>query len=195
MSRLWHLGRSAVVLAVSLTLVQACADNVGIFSSKPTQSEVLELAKSYDFVNPTGPIPAANPLPDGTGVPANQAPTSLTIERAVPKVSPAPEGKVILARVHSDKAYQHLGIEEGDNYIWVDRHLPKLLKHWWRTYMVPAKAGSDAKRLKRSDDEYSHGDPTEPRLVMMIVRGIESFGACLDDPNCGSGHCGFGDVE
>jgi hypothetical protein len=196
MRRSRRFARGALVTVALSLWVGGCGGGLGVFASKPDTAEVLALAARYRFVNPRPPVPSIVPLPGGTGVPSADAPTDFTIERAVPITSPAPEGKVILARVHSNKAYAHMGVADGYNYVWRDQRLPRPFKHWWKTYMVPEK-GADPKRLKRGKEEYSHGDSTEPRLVVMSDRGtgLTAFGACLDDPNCGSGHCGYGEVD
>ena len=192
----WIQRRMVVALGMALML-PACtkggddARTAQAPPKKPDPAEVMELAKSYDFVNPQGPVAPSTALPD-PGVPEADAPT-MTIARAVPKVSPAPAGKVIMALVHSDKAYKQLGIEAGDNYIWRDSTDSDNKK--WETYMVPASAGSDPKKMKRAADKFSDGDHTEPRLVRSMTKALLAFGACLEDPACGSGHCGYGDVD
>lgn len=158
---------------------------------KPDPQAVMDLAKSYDFVNPSAPVDANTALP-GQPVPDTDAP-NMTIARAVAKMSPAPVGFVILAVVTSDKAYKPLGIEPGLNYIWRDETDADAKK--WETYMVPANVKSDPKKMKRENTKYSEGEHTEPRLVRTLTRAQFSFGACLEDPACGSGHCGYGDTE
>jgi hypothetical protein len=189
MPRSW---RMLLGLAAALSL-QACNDGEEVeAATKPVPAEVKALAGRYTFVNPSGPVAPMNPLPSGTGVPTTEAPSAITIARAVPTVAPAPSGKVILALVHSDRSYKHLGIAEGDNYVWRDESDPKPKK--WVTFMVPAGAGSDPKQLKRGKKKYSDGEHSEPRLVRAVTRLGVAFGACLDDPACGSGHCGYGNV-
>jgi hypothetical protein len=158
---------------------------------KPDPVAVIALANSYSFVNPSGPVNAITPLPPGDGVDEKDVPT-MTIARAVPKVAPAPAGYVILALVNSDKPYKRLGVETGDNYVWRDETDADSKN--WDTYMVPASPTSDPKKLKRESKKYSDGEHTEPRLVRSVTRAEFSFGACLEDPACGSGHCGYGDV-
>jgi hypothetical protein len=193
MARSWQVRRGALVAAgMTLALLACNGDEAADTQTKPDPAEVAGLAKSYTFVNPRGPVPPVNPLPSGTGVPDNEAPTAITIARAVPTVTPAPSGKVILALVHSDRPYKHLGIAAGDNYVWRDESNSKPKK--WVTYMVPAGANSNPKQLKRGKKKYSDGEHSEPRLVRTETRGRLAFGACLDDPACGSGHCGYGDV-
>jgi hypothetical protein len=199
MSRSWRTSRSTLLAASVLLSMQACdrtpkgADTAQARAKKPDPAAVAALAKSYDFVDPAAPVDAVTPLPDGTAVPEGAAPTVLTIARAVPTASPAPSGEVILALVNSNKAYPPLGIEVGDNWIW--RNQADADPKKWDTYMVPAAAGSDPKKLKRDNKEYSNGSHEQPRLVRSINKAVLSFGACLDDPACGSGHCGYGDLD
>lgn len=192
MSRSW-LVRTTFVVGASLSALQACTKSAEITRKKPDPADVFALAKSYQFVDPQGPIDPVNPLPPGTGVKDSDAPTKITIARAVPTATPAPTGKVILALVNSDKEYKPLGIEEGDNYIYRDETDPDSTK--WETYMVPVKAGSNPKHMKRDKERYSEGDHTQPRLVRVLTKSLVAFGACLDDPACQSGHCGYGDVD
>ncbi|NUO38942.1 MAG: hypothetical protein HOQ19_03520 [Gemmatimonadaceae bacterium] len=206
MARVWWLHHTALLAAAAFSL-QACNQSGNQNGSpatekppgdkKPTQAEVLELAKSYSFPNPTPPVaPIANlPNPD---MPEADAPTKITIARAVPITSPGPSGRVLMALVYSNKSVKRLGIEEGNNYIFRDSTSrdPKTFE----TYMVPADPGSsgDAKRLKRASEKFSDGDHTEPRLVKsaakVMTRSMLAFGACLEDPGCTSGHCGYGDL-
>jgi hypothetical protein len=177
-----------------LLSLQACTGNqADLGRKKPDPTQVAELVTHYDFVDPTGPVAATIPLPDGTQLPDAAAPVAFTIARAVPKSSPAPSGKVILALIKSDKPYPHLGIAAGDNYVWRDATNPDPSK--WETYMVQLAPAANFKKLKRGSTHYSTGDPTQPRLVKAVSRGFVAFGVCLDDPMCGSGHCGYGDVE
>lgn len=189
------MSRSSPMLAAGLAvmLLQALGGGTAEAQTKPVQSEVLALAKSYSFVHPLGPVETAYPLPKGTGVVSADAPKKITIARAVPSVTPAPSGKVIIALISSDKPYPFLGIAAGNNYVWRDESSSSSKK--WVTYMVPELAGADPKRLKRTGKKYSDGEHTEPRLVHELKRrGLDAFGACLDDPMCGSGHCGYGNV-
>jgi hypothetical protein len=165
---------------------------------KPSQAEVLKLAASYTFPNPRAPVAPIADLPN-PDLPDTDAPTKLTIARAVPITPPGPVDRVLMAVVYSDKPYKRLGIEVGNNYIFRDssEHDPKKFE----TYMVPADPGSsgDAKKLKRASEKFSDGDHTEPRLVRTVTKlmtgSMLAFGACLEDPGCGSGHCGYGDLE
>ena len=199
----WRLLPSTVLAAVALSLL-ACTEknNPGIKTvagdKKPTQAEVIELAKSYTFPNPTAPVAPIADLPN-PDLPDTDAPTKITIARAVPNTPPGPSGRVLMALVYSDKPYKRLGIEAGNNYIFRDSTEKDPKK--FETYMVPADAGSsgDAKKLKRAPEKFSDGDHTEPRLVKttakVMTRSLLAFGACLEDPGCGSGHCGYGDLD
>jgi hypothetical protein len=204
MSHSWTIRRGTTVaggVALSLLACTQNADSGGKTVArdlKPTQAEVIELAKSYDFPNAKEPVAPIADLPD-PDLPEADAPTKLTIARAVPKTPPGPVGRVLMALVYSDKPYKRLGIEEGNNYVFRDSTGKDPKK--FETYMVPAdpKSSGDAKKLKRDSDKYSEGDHTEPRLVKTAAKRMTgtmlAFGACLEDPGCTSGHCGYGGLE
>jgi hypothetical protein len=192
----WQVQRGIVIAAGGLLSLSACTASRGGFDPtllfpKPDSAEVAALAQNYRFVNPIAPIPSLVPLPPGTAVPDADEPT-ITIARAVPIRPPGPSGKVILALVRSDKPYQHLGIAVGDNYVWRDATDADPKR--WRTFMVPVSFSSNAKKLKRDTTAYSSGDHTQPRLVRRVTNSV-SLGVCLDDPACGTGHCGYGDID
>ncbi|HET9013175.1 MAG TPA: hypothetical protein VFN38_15220 [Gemmatimonadaceae bacterium] len=182
----------AIVLATSCSGSGKMPETALMRPKKPTQAEVIALARSYTFVGPTIPVTALAPIPNA-GVKDVDAPSAITIARAVATVSPAPWPEKLLALIHSDKEYKPLGIEAGDNYIWrnEDGSDPKQ----WETYIVPAAAGANVRKFKRSGAEYSSGDHTQPRLVVQVTRSVVTFGACLEDPACGTGHCGYGEVQ
>jgi hypothetical protein len=202
MARSWRLHHVVLQVGAALSLL-ACTQKgnpdakIAARDKKPTQAEVIELAKSYTFPNPRPPVSPIADLPN-PDLPDGQAPTTFTIARAVPVTPPGPVGRVLMALVYSDKPYKRLGIEVGNNYIFRDSTEKDPKK--FETYMVPADPGSsgDAKRLKRASEKFSDGDHTEPRLVKtatkVMTRSLLAFGACLEDPGCASGHCGYGDL-
>jgi hypothetical protein len=189
--------QTRIVAAATATVLSltACDTIRGLFGTplfRPDSAEVATLVRSYHFVDTLAPVASIVPLPGNTSVPDLEAPTDITIARAVPNTPPGPSGKVIMALVHSNRAYKHLGIAVGDNYVWRDSTSGDKKK--WLTFMVPATVSSDAKKLKRDTVEYSMGDHKQPRLVRAVTRSV-SFGVCLEDPACGTGHCGYGDVD
>jgi hypothetical protein len=184
---------AGVLLSLPACTKRRTVADTTLLLAKPDSAEVAALATLYHFETGTPPIQSLVPLPTGTSVPDADAPTDFTIARAVPNTPPGPTGKVIMALVHSDKPYRHLGIAVGNNYVWRDATDPDATK--WRTFMVPVTLSSDAKKLKRDTREYSMGDHTQPRLVRAVTSSL-SFGVCLDDPACSTtGHCGYGDVD
>lgn len=197
MARSRQVRQAMLVAAAALLSLSACTKSRGVADTtlivaKPDSAEVAALAALYRFESPTPPMQSSVPLPAGTSVPDADAPTDFTIARAVPITPPGPAGKVILARVHSDKPYKHLGVAVGDNYVFRDATNADPVK--WATFMVPVTLSSEAKKLKRDTSEYSKGDHTQPRLVRAVTNSV-SFGVCLDDPACSTGHCGYGGVD
>jgi hypothetical protein len=203
MARSWRFHHAALLAAAALSLL-ACTKSgnpdakSAARDKKPTQAEVIELAKSYTFPNPREPVAPIADLPN-PDLPESEVPTTFTIARAVPVTPPGPVGRVLMALVYSNKPYKRLGIETGNNYIFRDSTERDAKK--FETYMVPADPGSsgDAKKLKRASEKFSDGDHTEPRLVKSATKvmtgALFAFGACLEDPGCGSGHCGYGDLD
>lgn len=84
-----------------------------------------------------------------------------------------------------------MGLQAGDNYIWRSSR-DTAAAGSWVTRIVSGDSASTSYILRRdpSRTEYTHGDPFEPRLVRFILRS-EALGACLDDPSCATGHCGY----
>jgi hypothetical protein len=168
-------------------------------SSRPDKTAILASAKAdYEYEDPArGPVPATDPtaIPN-PGVPQTDAP-NLTIRKARRKNIVVMPKEEVLALVYSDKRYSPLGIIADTNYIWRDRSDADSTK--WKVYMVPDDATNDLKKLKRDKDkkEYSRDrDPTKPRLVTGgKKRAAFVVGVCLEDPACGTGHCGYGDVD
>ncbi len=144
----------------------------------------------YDFGPERQPISGDDPGFPGPVVPDGQIPR-MTIATATLKPNvPVPKDRII-ARIRSERAYPPLGISAGDNYIWRNSRDVSRAKDW-----VTLVAGGNSAALRhvlRRDGRhraYSHGDPAEPRLVLLHVHSV-ALGACLDDPMCSTGHCGY----
>jgi hypothetical protein len=172
----------------------------------PDKDAILTSARNdYDYETPErSPDDADNPndITNG-GVPAGQAPT-MKISKATRKSPVSSPTEEVLARIVSDKPYAPLGIIAGTNYLWRDRNDPDHGK--WKVYMIADDATTKPNKLKRSNAEYVKSDDsgphphTQPRIARATKRKnarVDSFafGVCLEDPVCGTGHCGYGDLE
>ena len=99
----------------------------------------------------------------------------------------------IIARIRSEGAYPRAGIDSGYNYVarstW---RRDSTAAATWTTIIVSHDITRKPYLLTRDtrNQEYTHGDPLEPRLVRVQVHSV-GFGACFDDPMCSSGHCGY----
>jgi hypothetical protein len=158
---------------------------------------ILQSAQSSAYTyeaSPRPPVAAKNP-DDIThnGVAQGLAPTRFTIAKAMRSTTPTPLTEEVLAVIDSDRAYPELGILPALNYVWRYRADTDPTK--WEVWLIPERAPRNAKQLTRSAERFTDGDHTEPRLVRAektraAVVAI-AFGACLEDPACQSGHCGY----
>jgi hypothetical protein len=156
---------------------------------------IVDAAKSAEYTYEAVPrVPVTASVPDSikhNGVAQGNAPT-MVIAKATRKSTPTPLTELVLARVNSDKAYPELGILPHDNYIWRYRADPDSTK--WEVWMIPEQAPRAAKRLTRTV-ELSGGHYTLPRIVRAEKTNVAvlsiAFGACVEDPACPSGHCGY----
>jgi hypothetical protein len=150
-------------------------------------------AYTYE-ISPRTPVLAKNP-DDIThnGVAQGLVPTTFTIAKATRSTTPTPLTEEVLAVIESDRAYAELGILPDKNYVWRYRADPDSTK--WEVWVIPERVPRNAKQLTRSAERFTDGDHREPRLVRAEKsRGVAStiaFGACLEDPVCPSGHCGY----
>jgi hypothetical protein len=128
----------------------------------------------------------------GPTVSNDEAPT-MTI--ATLKLKPGrPRGaRRLLARITSDKDYAPMGIAKGQNFVWRNSwDSTAVAAATWVNTLTPARAGRPDHVLTRDPrlNRYPPvGVPHEPHLLKLTVRSI-AFVACLDDPICGTGHCG-----
>jgi hypothetical protein len=187
------LSSRVIACAVLLTvLVSGCSWIERLFGRPQiTQPLIVEAAKDYDV----GPERPATPETDrtfpGPTAPDSAAPTSITIASMTLKPGRPRGPRQLMARITSDKAYPLMGIVEGQNFIW---------RNTWDSTdvasvntLTPAKAGAPDHVLTRDyrPNRYPAVDrPHRPRLLKLTVNSI-AFVACLDDPGCGTGHCGF----
>jgi hypothetical protein len=156
-----------------------------------TQPLIVEAAKDYD-VGPERPaITETDRTFPGPTAPDTAAPTTITIATMTLK-SGRPRGpRQLMARITSNKAYPLMGIVEGQNFVW---------RNTWDSTAVasvntltPARPGEPdhvLTRDSRSNRYPAVNPPHQPRLLKLLVNSF-AFVACLDDPGCGTGHCGY----
>lgn len=182
------------ILVVLVATVLAC----GVLACSPrllpdrSRSDVVREAESlYDYGPERPPLAGVDSSFSGPRVPDGTIP-QMWISTATLKSSvPVPRTRII-ARIRSTAAYPQMGIVAGYNYIWRSSRDTSMARKWI-TAVVPAAADARSHQLQRDERliEYTHGEPAEPRLVILRVRSM-SLGVCLDDPVClPSGHCGY----
>jgi hypothetical protein len=181
-----------------LTTVSAAALTIGVLACWPivlphmSNAAVLQEAQSlYDFGPERAPLTDVDPAFRGPVVPDGEIPR-MWISTATLKANvPVPETRII-ARIRSEGAYPRMGIAAGYNYVWRNSRDTSVARRWV-TSVVSADSATTRHDLQRDYRfmEYMHGDPTEPRLVILRVHSI-ALGVCLDDPLCQpAGHCGY----
>jgi hypothetical protein len=98
----------------------------------------------------------------------------------------------ILARIRSARAYPPMGLVAGYNYVWRSSW-DSTAASSWQTKIISGDTAATAHVLTRDprNREYTHGvNAREPRIVRIRVHSM-ALGVCLDDPVCGTGHCGY----
>lgn len=155
-------------------------------------TDVLREAKSlYDYGPERPPVTLNDPDFKGPVVADRTIPPMWISTATLKKGVSVPRSR-ILARIRSERSYAPMGIVAGYNYIWRNSRDTSVANRWV-TQVVPADAkvrGHDLRRDGRLR-EYTHGDPAEPRLVILHVHS-EALGACLEDQLCRpTGHCGY----
>jgi len=183
--------RTLVIVAVGMLAFIGAACHPRLPSDTSTTDVLRDARTLYDFGPERPPLNAEDPDFKGPVVPNDGIPrmwiSTATLKRgvAVPKTR-------ILARIRSERAYPPMGIAAGYNYIWRNSRDTSLAKRWV-TRIVPADSAMRRHELRRDDRlrEYTHGDPAEPRLVILHVHSV-ALAACLEDPLCRpAGHCGY----
>lgn len=156
---------------------------------------ILASAKSSDYTyeDPARIAVSARDPTDIThpGVPEASAPT-MTIAKAIRASTPTPLTEEVLAKIVSDRAYPDLGLRPGDNYVWRYRADPVAAN--WQVWVVSDNPSHMGKQLSRSAHDFTDGNHTQPRIVRArrtTAAAVVAFGACLEDPVCPSGHCGY----
>jgi hypothetical protein len=164
-------------------------DTTGMSAAQ--QAILAEAATEYDTFAERPPVAIDLPNFRGPHTPGNvDAAPNMTIATMRLKSGHPQPGHRLIARITSAGDYPPFGVYAGMNFIWRNS--------WnnadtatWVTKVVPTKPSAPPEHvLHRDSVEYTHGAPTEPRLVKMTVASF-AIAACLDDPRCGSGHCGL----
>lgn len=144
----------------------------------------------YDYGPERAPVTGTYPEFPGTHVPDGTIPTMRIATARWKGPGPMPPGRII-ARIYSERAYTPMGIAAGYNYVWRNSWDTTAVRNW-QSQVVSRDRSVSAHNLVRDSTraEYSHGDAMEPRLVLLKVASM-GLGLCLDDPMCGTGHCGY----
>jgi hypothetical protein len=102
-----------------------------------------------------------------------------------------PSGHQLIARIKSNGNYPAMGIHTGLNFIWRNSWDSTAAARWV-TKVIPMHPSAPDYTLHRDSrlHEYTSGDAAEPRLVR-VTKASFAFATCLEDPMCGSGHCGY----
>jgi hypothetical protein len=123
---------------------------------------------------------------------ADESIPRMTIATAKLKSGITPPAHRIIARIRSARDYPKMGIDSGYNYVWRSSW-DSAAAATWVTKVVPRDTSTAMHLLTRDprNQEFTHGmSAMEPRLVRIQVHSA-AIGACLDDPICPSGHCGY----
>ena len=144
----------------------------------------------YDFGPERPPLRNNDPAFKGPVVPDGGIPRMWISTATLKPNVPVPKDRII-ARIRSERAYPPMGLAAGVNYIWRNSRDARRAKEW-KTLVVPADDQPARHVLTRDTRmmEYTHGDPAEPRLVILQVHS-QALAMCLDDPMCSTGHCGY----
>jgi hypothetical protein len=151
---------------------------------------VVEAATEYDIGPERTPLAIRDTVFPGPSTAGDAAP-SMTIATLNLKSGHGRPGHRLIARIKSSGDYADMGIRTGMNFIWRNSW-DSTAAATWVTKVVPVKPAAPEYILHRDArlHEYTSGDPAEPRLVR-VTKASFSFAACLEDPMCGSGHCGY----
>jgi hypothetical protein len=163
-------------------------DTAGMSAAQ--QAILLEAASEYDTFGERPPVAIDLPNFRGPHTPGNaEAAPNMTIATMRLKSGHTQPSHRLIARIKSEGDYPPFGIYAGMNFIWRNSW-SNADTATWVTKIVPTKPSAPEHVLQRDSVEYTHGAPAEPRLVKMTVASF-AIAACLDDPRCGSGHCGL----
>jgi hypothetical protein len=160
-------------------------------SADTSRAAIIRQAEdSYQYGPERAPVATTDPAFPGQHVPDGSIPR-MTIATATLKPDVRRPSARIIARIRSAQPYAPLGIVAGDNYIWRSSW-DTTKATTWVTQIIPGDRAAASHGLVRDPRrlEYSHGDPREPRLVLVTVSSV-GLAFCFDDPVCGTGHCGY----
>jgi hypothetical protein len=159
----------------------------------PSQSAVLDASKDYDIGPEHSPIVQNDPAFPGPTAPDAAAPTIITIATMTLKPSHTRGSRRLLARITSNRDYPLLGVYEGQNFVWRNTWDSTAVSApaWINTVTStsPGKPDHTLTRDNRSTRYPPFDAAHQPSLFRLTVRSI-AFVVCLDDPMCGTGHCG-----
>jgi hypothetical protein len=158
-----------------------------------SQSAVLNASNDYDIGQERAAMVENDPAFPGPTSPDAAAPTTITIATMTLKPSRAHGSRRLLARITSDKDYPLLGIYTGQNFVWRNSwDTTAVSAPAWINTVTPAAPGKPDHVLTRDPrpNRYPAYDAAhQPSLHKLTVRSVVYI-VCLDDPMCGTGHCG-----
>jgi hypothetical protein len=173
------------LLALLALLASSCA------SLTTSQVAVSNALDDYD-VGPDRP-PTTETDTGFRGPTVQDAPPHMTIATLTLKPGRPRGTRQLMALIKSDEAYAPMGIAEGENVVWRDTwDSTAVAAERWINVVTPRKRGKPDHTLRRDPrrDRYpALSVPHQPRLIVLSVRSFALI-ACLDDPSCGTGHCG-----
>ncbi|HET9013174.1 MAG TPA: hypothetical protein VFN38_15215 [Gemmatimonadaceae bacterium] len=194
-SRLPH----ALLLSIS-TLLAGCAlleqpyreaAPVYITGTSEQQAIFFEALTDYNIDAEREPIAITLATFPKPSIPDTSAPhMTIATMRLKPGHMP-PASHRLIARITSDGDYPAMGIYAGANFVWRNSWDSTAVATWV-TRVVPTKPSMPAYVLTRDPGmhEFTSGDAHQPRLVRATIASV-AFAACLDDPMCPTGHCGY----
>lgn len=160
-------------------------------------SAVAQLAARTSYGKPREPVSTTKSLVTNRnhGVKNANKPSKITIETAN---DASTTGAHLIARIKSTGAYHDLGLENGDNYLYV----LKLGSNQW-VYLVSMSPFRITELTRDpSLEPYSHQSPEEPRIVYSLFDSTSgtasqtpdmiAYAFCVEDGACGAAnHCGY----
>lgn len=158
--------------------------------SPAQQALIVEADTDYEIGPERPPLAIRDTAFPGSSTEGDSAP-QMTIATMTFKAGHTKPSHRLIARIKSDGDYPAMGIHAGVNFLWRNSW-DTAAKATWVSKVIPLKAGATEYALHRDArlHEYTTGDPQQPRLVR-VTKASFAFAACLDDPMCGSGHCGY----
>lgn len=131
------------------------------------------------------------------GVAGAEEVSQFTAAEAVRRDDPdGTQPREIIAKLYVDHDYPRLGLVKGNNYIFVTPALPPRgsVDKVRRTYVVVPEDVNAEMRYLTIDPAKQFGHHPPAAVIAHLGNGRVVLGCCLDDPGCGSGHCGATDA-